>query len=876
MSTASWQQIFEIFERAAELPAGERESFLDRTCDSAEARRAVEELLAADLEQSTAIEPLLASALRATDQPPEGPPQANPQTIGAYRLLRQIGQGGMSTVYLAVRDDDAFRRHVVVKLVRQGMESEAILRRLRVERQILAGLDHPYVARLYDGGSTPEGLPYFAMEYVDGLPIDAYCRHNQLSVPERLVLFSKVCAAVRYAHRNLIVHRDIKPSNILVTAGGTPKLLDFGIAKLLNPSLATAETEPTATWQRVLTPSYASPEQLTGRQITTASDVYSLGVLLYKLLTGRLPRSYEGYSLQQIERLLAETEPEPPSAALGTAGDATESREAPVGLATDQQSVANPAPEDVEEVEGLRGQLTQDLDAITLKALRTAPPRRYGSVGRLVEDIERYTSGRPVAARAGTWRYRAGKFVRRHHKALAIATTIAVLLVGVAGAMALQSVRVARERDQARLERDEKQAVLALILEIVRSSNPYVLPGTTLTVREALERSVPILGEGLHEQPVVRATLLHSSGSLLAAVGVYEPAMDQLEEALAIRRELDDDTDIVETMTALAAVRKELGQLDEAEDLTRRTVELARGISGGSQVSLTAALIETVSVLCYRGDYEAAEAPAREALELLRALPAAAEQEIDVLEYLALVRSSQGDYPEAAALYRQALALRRQRYGEKHPGQIGALSNLGRVLRDQGELDSAIAPYLQVLEIERENFGEDYRHPVSLYSLAGAHFDRGDYFKAQELYREALAAIPESRKPNWRLYFYQLCIERSRLRAGAPAEAEVEIRRLLDLWRPRLGESHARITLGESILGESLSTQGRCQEAEPFLVDSYRRLLQGSKHRYKLDALENLRDHLARCGRSQEIADYEAMLTGSVTVNTAPPSGASS
>ena len=833
MSTSGWQQVFEIFEEAAELPPGERPAFLDRACGDASTRRAVEELLAADAEEESVVDRPLVARPAASEAPRD---VAGPRTVGSYRLLRQVGQGGMSTVYLAVRADDAFRRHVVVKLVRPGMESEAILRRLRVERQILASLDHPYVARLYDGGSTDDGLPYFVMEYVDGLPIDAWCEHNELDLDGRLKLFCKVCQAVRYAHQNLVVHRDIKPSNILVTQSGDPKLLDFGIAKLMNPELVSAEIEPTVTWQRVMTPSYASPEQVRGQPITTTSDVYSLGVLLYKLLTGRLPRSFKGRSPREIEQLLADTEPPPPST---------------VGA-------------DPEYVKVPRHQLHGDLDAIVLKALRSAPAQRYGSVEKLVEDVERYQDGLPVTARTGTWRYRVGKLVRRHRTAVAVTAAVAVLLVAFAAAMAWQSLRLAHERDQARLERDEKQAVLALILDVFRTSSPYVLPGEELTVRAALERSVPVLESGLDDQPEVRAELLYASGSILMVLGDYRAAEAQLEEVLAIRRRLHGErhADVVATMSALAGAKKELDQLDEAEALARRAVALARELAGDDPAEVLSPLSELVSVLCYRGEYEAAAGPAQEALDLVRSLPEVTAQKILAFENLAVIKSSEGDYPAAAALYRQALAMRRQHEGEGHPAQINALANLGLVLRRQGELEAAERTYEEVLELEHKSFGEDYREPATYANLAGVRFARGDWTGAQELYHEALDAVLESSGPeDWRVFLFELGIEQARLRGGGAAAAEDRLRRLLELWRPRLGDDHSRILQAKSVLGEAVSVQGRCGEAEPLLVESYRLLLEGARHRHKLDAFERLSDHFERCGQRQEIAVWESMLT---------------
>ena len=858
MTTPGWKEVFAIFEEAAELPQGERPAFLDGACETSEIRKMVEEMLVADEQDETST-----VGIPIIDRPVknwrDGVLEAEadmPSDLGPYRILRQVGQGGMSTVYLAVRSDDAFRRQVVVKLVRRGMETEPFLRRLRTERQILANLEHPYIARLYDGGSTGSGLPYFVMEYIEGESIDKYCDHNELSVNARLELFRKVCAAVHYAHQNLVIHRDIKPSNILVTADGDPKLLDFGIARLLRPDLVSEEVEPTATWQRIMTPSYASPEQLRGQQVATVSDVYSLGVLLYKLLSGKLPRNLRGLTQSQIERLLADTEPLRPSAAVFESSDTSTQVEAPA---------TNPS-----FARALERQLAGDLDAIVLKALRSSPTQRYGSVEQLDSDIHRYLQGLPVEARVGSWRYRAGKFVRRHRAAVAAAVVAVAVLVGFAAAMIAQSAQVARERDQARLERDKKQEVLALILDIFRFSNPYVLPGKELTVREAISRSVPVLDAGLRRQPEVRSELLHTSGSILSILRDYGSAEHQLEEALELRLALhgEANVDVVQTMSALAAVRKELGELDDAEALAQRSVEIARGLGVDPQRALVPALNELVGVHCHRSQHEAAASPAQDALDLARQMPSG-EQEIRALESLAQIDTSRGEYAGAAILYRKALALRRERYGQNHPVLIDSLSNLGLVLRRNEDFAASEAVYKELIELQRASFGEDYRDPLTLANLAGLRYGQGDYSTTMELYQQALEEVLKaSGGDHWMVYVFQVATEDARIQHGDPVEAELRLRSLLDVWRPKLGEDHWRIAQGESVLGESLSLQGQYEEAEPLLTESYRKIVEGARERQKQDALKRLREHLERSGKPEAVALYGAAgvaeLTGSL------------
>src|SRR5688572_16500160 len=380
----------------------------------------------------------------------EGRAPALERRIGPYRILRELGQGGMGVVYLAARADEQFRKRVALKVIRSGRASEEVVRHFKRERQILAGLDHPNIAKLLDGGTTDDGLPYFVMEYIEGEPLLAYCDSRKLSVAERLKLFQAICSAVQYAHRNLVVHRDIKPGNIVVAEDGSPRLLDFGIAKLLNPELA--GEAPTAT-AVVMTPTYASPEQASGGRITTATDVYSLGVVLYEMLTGHLP--YRLLSRQPLEILkaISEQEPEKPSTAVGRTEDVT---------APPEGAALHVTPERVSSTrEGtpdrLQRRLRGDLDNILMLALRKEPPRRYASVEAFSDDIRRYLEGLPVNARQPTAGYRAGKFLQRHVAGVAASAVFIVLLIGFAVAMAMQSARVARERDVAEKERAAAQ-----------------------------------------------------------------------------------------------------------------------------------------------------------------------------------------------------------------------------------------------------------------------------------------------------------------------------------------------------------------------------------------------------------------------------------
>jgi serine/threonine protein kinase len=422
MSPERWQQIKSLFESAIELPEGDRAVFLDQACAGDFSLRAeVESLLRAD---AKALHFFAHFADKIQTHLPAAPaemPSDEGRIVGAYRLVREIGRGGMGVVYLAERADGQFEKQVAIKLIKRGMDSDAILQRFRRERQTLAQLDHPNITRLLDAGITEDGRPYFIMEYIDGLPIDLYCDTHQLDINTRLKLFHKVCAAVQYAHQRAIVHRDLKPSNILVTAEGEPKLVDFGIAKLLHPDSSTESFDLTMAGMRLLTLDYASPEQVRGEPITVASDVYSLGILLYKLLTGHHPYRFSNLSPQEIERMICEQEPEPLSAAVQRVVLDTNENEHTLSPAT--ASAARRS-----NLKQLRRRFAGDLDNIAMKALRKEPQRRYASVEQFAEDIRRHWEGLPVLARKDTLLYLGTKFIKRH-KANTIAVMLMVLLL---------------------------------------------------------------------------------------------------------------------------------------------------------------------------------------------------------------------------------------------------------------------------------------------------------------------------------------------------------------------------------------------------------------------------------------------------------------
>jgi eukaryotic-like serine/threonine-protein kinase len=487
-SSSTWTRVSDMVDAALELPPEERAGYLDTACDDRELRAYIDSLVVPfDQAGDFLEEPALESYARSSAEDYAANVWIG-RRIGDYRLDEQIGEGGMGAVFRASRADDQYKKQVAIKLLKEGFESSYALAHFRAERQILANLEHPNIARLLDGGQTEEGFPYFVMELVDGQPIDQYCDTHKLSINERLRLFCTICSAVEYAHQNLVIHRDLKPANILVTAEGVPKLLDFGIARLLSPDLLADESDRTVSLLRVMTPEYASPEQIRGDPVTTASDVYSLGVVLYILLTGHRPYYFAGRSPAAMAEVICYTEPPRPSAVVGR----TETRTNPDGSTTVLASPESVSAARDEKPEKLRRRLSGDLDNVLLMALRKEPQRRYASVGEFSRDIQNHLQDAPVLAHQDTFTYRTGKFIRRH-RLVSVSVMIFVLTVLVGILATLHQARIARA-ERAKAERrfnDVRQLANAMMFDVHDSIKD--LPGATSARKLLVDRALQYL-----------------------------------------------------------------------------------------------------------------------------------------------------------------------------------------------------------------------------------------------------------------------------------------------------------------------------------------------------------------------------------------------
>ena len=731
MEPERWDRVGELFAAALERPPEARRAFVVESAENDPALgEEVLSLLAAHEREGGLFASERPDGEEGDDPVGEEP---HPDRLGPYRLFHLLGRGGMGSVYLAARVDGEYRKRVALKVLRPDLDSPEVARRFRRERQILASLDHPFIARLLDGG-TFEGRPFLVLEYVEGRPLDLWCREEQPSLERRLDLFASICSAVAYAHRNLIVHRDLKPGNILVTATGEPKLLDFGISKLLNPELAEGTLAPTALGLQPMTPDYASPEQLRGEPISTASDVYSLGVLLFEMLAGRHPFREPGQTRAELLRRIGDEEPARPSDAAGRR----------------QTAGCDPVPARV-----LKG----DLDAIVAKALRKEPHRRYGSVAQLAEDLERFREGAPVLARKGTRGYRFGKWVRRHRLAVAaLAATVAVSL-GFGALMARNSRSLARERDGAEVARQRAEQVKKLLIDLFEVSDPARSTGETITAREVLDRGVEKLSRRLGDQPEVKADLLHTVGTIHRRLGLLassepllrqalairraearnaagEPASRALAEslhaladlendrgryeeaerlygqALAIRRARGDAAGEAETLTGLGTILRKLDRLPEAERTLVQAVAMRRSTAPPGSLEIAASENALAVVYASTGRYGRARPLFEDVLAIRRRQLGPNRLEVaNAIENLALLEFAESNLERAERLCRESFALRSRLLPAVHPSLATSLTNLGAVLNRRGRFAEAVSVHRRAVEMYEQTYGEE--HPLT-------------------------------------------------------------------------------------------------------------------------------------------------------------------
>ena len=842
MSTVDWDRATALAKQAKDLADADRVGFLERL--GAESRPLAEAVSALLLGLSQADKhPNPAVAESGGIQTEAG------ERLGAYRIIDTIGQGGMGSVFLAERADREFRKKVAIKVVGRGPLEPRTAARLKGERQILASLEHPHVARLLDGGTTPDGVPFLVMEYIKGDNLVHYCDQRKLDVRTRLELFLDICEAVHYAHRNLIVHRDIKPSNILVTEDGQVKLLDFGIAKMLETQESDQTIALTQANMVVMTPEYASPEQALGGVITTSSDIFALGVVLYELLTGRVPHRVSMRRPEQLFRAICQETPVSPSAMVLRQPPPEGERRVGGKLPRTIAEERNTTPERLARL--LKG----ELDNIVLMALRKEPERRYSSVQALAQDVERYLQDLPVAAQPDSATYRSRKFVKRHWVGLAATTALVLTAVVSAVSFAVQAQRISRERDVAERERSRAEQVSNFIVELTKISDPYRTP----TLRDMVAEGMQKIGS-LNSEPGLQAELMHTLGDIAFMSGDYEGSLALLSDALK-SRETEFGTDSVQvaitrnrigkTLNALgrfdqalqmheqalaifetsygpenAAVGETLqykghvfrstDRLGQAEQAYRKSRSLLEASLGKEHYHVAVVSSDLAAVLTRLGNLTDAERFYREALTIYEAQASESDPEYALRQSgLALVLHWQGQYQAAEDLYETATDTLVEVLGSNHPDVAGTKGNFARLLHDRGKLERAERLFREALAANRESLGD--RHHFVAYdqvNLAVLLRDAGQGAEAARLLEDALAVYAD-KLPRNHAYVGAALVAKGNVSidSGDAAGAVPLLEEAVSIFEASLPAEHWQIANAQCVLARALAQAGEPERA---------------------------------------------------------------
>jgi tetratricopeptide (TPR) repeat protein len=775
-----WQELSPYLDRALDLPPDARESWMASLGDT---DRALADLLKLLVDEQ-------ASASR--DGFLIGAPASRPavsavgQRIGAYTLVSPIGRGGMGTVWLARRSDGRFDGTAAIKLLNLGLLGRGAEARFKREGSILARLKHPHIAQLIDAGISPVDQPYLVLEHVQGEHIDDYCEHRELRLEARLRLFLDVLDAVAHAHANLIVHRDIKPSNVLVRTDGEVKLLDFGIAKLIDGGGDLLTT--TGLDERPLTPEYAAPEQLTGDPITTATDVYALGLLLYVLLGGPRPGGARGRSAAELIKAVLET---------------------------DLPRLSEVAPHG----EALRG----DLDTIVAKALRKSSGERYATAAAMADDLRRFLRHEPVAARPATLAYRTAKFLRRRRRAVALGAGVALIVSSLVG---FYTARLGAERDHARVEADKSARVTELLTTLLTGADPYATHDREPTVRNILDNGASRIERELRDQPDLGAEMMTVIGRVYQRLGVHDRATPLLEQAVAIGRARGGSSaPLAQSLNDLGVLRRERGDAAGATPLLEEAVAMRRALFGPVHKDVAVTLVELGRAWQDRGQADRAEPLLREALQIRRTVFGEQHRETATSKSaLALLLWNRGDLAGAEPLFRESLETSRAVLSDDHPNVGSSLNNLGLVVLDRGDFAAAEPMFRESLAIKKKQFGD--KHPSlgpTLSNLAAALRGQGEFAAARSLLEQALAITREALGPEHQsIAGYEVNLARVYLDQNDAVRAEPLLRDALARQQRTSPRGDWRLAATQGMLGGLLVRQGQYAAAEPLLLDASR------------------------------------------------------
>jgi serine/threonine protein kinase/tetratricopeptide (TPR) repeat protein len=882
MDSARWERIQETFHRVSDMPLSERQDYLRVTCAGDDALMAeILAMLEEDRPGGSILDEGLPPITPTLVKRPPTPPAD--EDFGPYRIISLLGEGGMGIVYLARRED--FDSMVAIKLLRDGWLSPDRRQRFAREQQTLARLEHPLIARIHDADTLDDGTPWFAMDYVEGKPITDYCRHAACSIDERLRLFRSVCEAVRYAHGQTIIHRDLKPSNILVKADGTVKLLDFGIAKQLQDT--EQPVEQTVTTLRPMTLPYASPEQIRGARLGTQTDVYSLGVILYELLTGQLPFDFSNRSRAEAEQIIVEREPGPPSAI--------------ARRVSGRQSVGKTA--------------WDELDVLCLTAMHKDVRRRYPSAEALMRDIDHYLKGEPLEARPDSLRYRLGKFVRRNRRALSATAAACVIFIAL---VTFFVVRLARARNAALAEATRTQRIERFMLNMFDGGETTAGPSGSLRVVTLLDRGIQN-ARTLNTEPGVQAELYQTLGHIYQKLGKADQAEPLLRTALEERKSVEgpDSHDVADSLVGLGLLRLDQGQLPEAERLVREGLAMDRRHLAPSDPAMAKDMSALGRVLEERGAYDEAVKTLNETIQLQSAKHEVTAELSESTNALAIAHYYLGHLPVADSLYKRSLAMDRELYGTVHPRIADDLYGLGGVQHDLGHDAEAEQNYRQALAIKQSWYGADHPDTALIMAAVGQSLVyQARYDEAAPVLQEALAMqerIFGKVHPQVAMGLNQLGV--LQLRRGQFAEAEKDFTRMADINRAvyddhhylvgvallnlgqayleekkyaraeqeyrealarfieKLPAGHANTAIAQNQLGHTLLLERQYKEAESHLLAAYEVLLKqpGQQASRIQNARKDLIAVYEALHRPEQVRKFQAELAASPAQQTANP-----
>jgi eukaryotic-like serine/threonine-protein kinase len=783
MTSERWQRLQSLFDQALALDPDARATFVASACrDDAGLREQLLALLLASSDDDLFDQRVESAIVYTLQRDAELLPG---QSIGRYKVIGILGRGGMGAVYLAERADKEYEQQVAIKIVCDGTLSQRIVARLRSERQILANLNHPHIARLIDGGATQDGIPYLVMEYVEGRRIDQYCKEQQLDIKQRLALFQQVCAAVQYAHQLLVIHRDIKPSNILVTASGSAKLLDFGIAKLVDPQ-STNSMDLTQVHERVLTPEHASPEQMRGEPVSTASDIYALGVLLYELLTKNKPFEFAGKPFAQIEKIICEQMPSKPSEKINDRANA----------------------------HMLRG----DLDLIVMKALHKDSTRRYASASTLADDIENYLCNRPVVARPDSTAYRAAKFWRRNRWAVSSAVAVLVTVVAMT---TFYTIRLANARNEAERQAQKSKLVADYLVDMFRSASPDVSQGKTITAVDLLHKGEETLDSNISKHPEIQAELADAMATSYYALGEAESAKRLFDKAVTLQMGQDgDDLHYAHVLASRGEVKSTLNDIAGAEVDLQEALQLQQSNPQTPPLESARTLLLLSENYSEQNSFDKALNYVDRAQSIIAAERA---QDTVIGADAAVVQASllleKTEYVRAEHLLRDAVATRQRILGARHPDTISTQELLGIAVRRSGRFREALVILEQVLAEKRVVLGQEHPDVGAALTLIGSvETQLGHYQRADVLLRDSAKIAHDKVGPENRQYAAAIrSIANNELARGNYKHAEQLYRQAIAIQSKTLPSEDQELQRERMLLSAAIREQGRLAEADKLL-----------------------------------------------------------